>query len=291
VTLETESHPHTIRLAYREPLDAELLFGFFRNRLVAGVEEFAGGCYRRSVRLTHGPGVLELEPGDGYVVARFRLDDERDLDEATARSRMLLDLDADPDAVNAVLGQDELLGALVERRPGLRVPRTIDPHELAVRAVLGQQISVTGAATLAGRLVTAYGEQLTRAVGSVTHLFPGAAALAGAADEDLPMPASRQRSLRALTDALATGAVALDPGGDRADARRRLLALPGIGPWTADYIAIRALNDSDVFLATDLAIRHALTKLGQDPSPKAASALAERWRPYRSYAFQHLLVR
>lgn len=234
--------------------------------------------------------MVELEPAASRLTARFWLDDDRDRQEAVARVRTLLDLDADLAAVAGVLGADPLLGPLVRARPGLRVPRTVDPNELAVRAVLGQQVSVAGAATLAGRLVAAYGERLADPVGAVTHLFPSAGALAAAEDRELAMPGARRRSLRALTGALADETIVLDPGGDLTQTRGRLLALPGIGPWTADYIAMRALNDSDAFLAGDLALQHALRALGQDSSPKAATKLAERWQPYRAYAFQHLLA-
>jgi AraC family transcriptional regulator, regulatory protein of adaptative response / DNA-3-methyladenine glycosylase II len=234
--------------------------------------------------------VLEVDPGVGHFVARYWLEDPRDLDEAARRSRTLLDLDADPGAVLATLGRDPLLGALVRAAPGLRVPRHVDPDELAVRAVLGQQVSVTGAATVAGRLVAEHGEPLSIPRGGVTHLFPAPAALAEADAVQLPTPRSRARALKALTAALARGELVLDPAADREEARRRLLALPGIGPWTADYIAMRGLGDSDAFLASDLGVRRALERLGEDGRPGAAARLAERWRPYRAYAFQHLLA-
>ncbi|HYM54366.1 MAG TPA: AlkA N-terminal domain-containing protein [Solirubrobacteraceae bacterium] len=277
-----------LRLPYRAPLDARGLLEFLALRVVPGVEEALDGAFRRSLRLPHGGGVVELRPLDGHVRASYWLEDLRDLAAAMQRSRALLDLDSDPHAVVQALGRDPLLGPLVRAAPGRRVPGHVDGHELAVRAVLGQQVSLTGAATLAGRLVSDHGEALRRPIGAVTHLFPSAAALAGADPDGLAMPSARRRALLGLAAALAAGEPTLDAGADREQARQRLLALPGIGPWTADYIAMRALRDPDAFLPGDLGVRHALERLGQDGRPAAAERLAERWRPYRAYAVQHL---
>jgi AraC family transcriptional regulator of adaptative response / DNA-3-methyladenine glycosylase II len=177
---------------------------------------------------------------------------------------------------------------LVRAAPGWRVAGVVDPDELAVRAVLGQQVSLAGAATLAGRLVADCGEPLKRPVGAVTHLFPTAAQIAELAPERLAMPASRRRAILGLAAALAAGDVVLDPRGDRSAIRAALLALPGIGPWTVEYIAMRALRDPDAFMPTDLGVRHALKRLGIDDNPRAATALAEQWRPFRAYAMQYL---
>jgi AraC family transcriptional regulator of adaptative response / DNA-3-methyladenine glycosylase II len=277
-----------LRLPYRAPLDGEGLLAFLARRAVAGVEEALEGAYRRSLRLPHGGGVVELRPLEGHVEARYWLDDLRDLAAAMQRSRALLDLDSDPHAVLQALGGEELLGPLVRAAPGRRVPGHVDGHELAVRAVLGQQVSVAGARRLAARLACDYGEPLKRPIGAVTHLFPSAQALAEADPERLAMPGARRRALLGLAAALAAGEPSLDAGADRERARGRLLALPGIGPWTADYIAMRALRDPDAFLPSDLGVRHALEQLGQDGRPTAAERLAERWRPYRAYAVQHL---
>ncbi len=277
-----------LRLPYRAPFEGAALIGFLARRAIPGVEEAIGGCYRRSVRLPRGPAVVELAPGDGHVVARLWLADLRDLGTAIYRSRALMDLDSDPHAVARTLGRDELLGALVRRAPGRRVPGPMDPDELAIRAVLGQQVSLAGAATLAGRLVAGYGEPLERPLGAVTHVFPSAAAIAAVDPARLAMPAGRRRALLSLAAALASGELVLDAGADRDEARRRLLALPGIGPWTADYIAVRALRDADAFLASDLGVRHALEGLGCDGRPPSAERLAEGWRPYRAYALQYL---
>ena len=277
-----------LRLPYRAPFDAEGLIAFLGLRAVGGVEHVVDGAYRRSLRLPYGTAVVELRPADGYVEARFWLEDLRDLAAAVQRCRALMDLDSDPQAVVEALRGDAVLGPLVATAPGRRVPGHVDGHELAVRAVLGQQVSLAGAATLTARLVAAYGQPLERPLGEVTHVFPDAAALADADPERLAMPATRRRALLGLSAALARGELALDGGVDREEARQGLLALPGVGPWTASYIAMRALRDPDAFLSTDLGVRHALQRLGRGVRVAEVEHLAERWRPYRAYAVQHL---
>ena len=277
-----------LRLPYRPPIDASGLIAFLGRRAVAGVEEVRDGRYRRSLRTARGESVVELRPGPGFVHATISCGDERDLAEAVRHCRALLDLDLDPDPIIATLGADPLLGRLVRAAPGRRVPGAADGDELALRAVLGQQISVSAATTLAARLVVGYGERLTNPVGTVTHLCPTAAALASADPRALSMPSARARALIGLARALASGQVELGGGTDRAETERALLALPGIGPWTASYVAMRALRDPDAFLAGDLGVRRGLEALGHDGRPAAAAALAERWRPYRAYAVQHL---
>ena len=283
-----ESGVVSLRLPYRAPLDATGLIEFLGRRAVAGVEEVHAGAYRRSLRLPHGAGTMELRPAEGHVQARYRLDDLRDLAAAIQRSRALLDLDSDPQAVTDILGGDRILGQAVRREPGRRVPGQVDGGELAVRAVLGQQVSLAGAATLAGRLVAGYGEPLDRSLGGVTHLFPCSETIAEADPERLAMPRARRGALLGLARAVAGGELVLDAGADREDTRQRLLALPGIGPWTAAYVGMRALRDPDAFLPTDLGVRHGLERLGQDGSPAAAARIAESWKPYRAYAVQHL---
>jgi AraC family transcriptional regulator, regulatory protein of adaptative response / DNA-3-methyladenine glycosylase II len=277
-------------LAHRRPFAAGPLLGFLAARVVPGVEEVTAGTYRRSVRLPHAAGVLALapRPDDGHVVARLRLGDRRDLVAAERRCRRLFDLDADPEAVAEVLGADPLLAPLLRRRPGLRVPGHVDGFELAVRAVLGQQVTVKGARTLAERLVRKLGGRLAAADGTLTHLFPGAEAVAADDLSGIGLTGSRIRALRALAEAVAGGVVALEPGADPAATRRALLALPGIGPWTAEYVALRALGDPDAFPLTDLGLRQALRSLGAPDGAKALAARAERWRPWRSYAALHL---
>ncbi|MBF6621306.1 MAG: DNA-3-methyladenine glycosylase 2 family protein [Patulibacter sp.] len=279
-----------LRLPYRAPWDATAMIGYLAARAVMGIEAVDGGEYRRSLRLPHGAGVVTLWPADGHVAAELRLADLRDLPAAVQRVRALLDLDADPQAIVDALGGDPVIGPLVRAAPGLRVPGHVDAHEQAIRAVLGQQVSIRGAATLAARLTVAYGEPLVEPVGDgrVTHLFPSAAALAEADPATLGMPRSRAAAVVGLASALASGELRLDIGVERLDTRARLLALPGIGPWTAGYVQLRALRDPDVFLASDLVVRRALERLGRDARPAAAERLAGRWRPYRSYATQHL---
>jgi AraC family transcriptional regulator of adaptative response / DNA-3-methyladenine glycosylase II len=168
------------------------------------------------------------------------------------------------------------------------VPGHVDGFEVAVRAVVGQQISVSGARTILGRLTTTYGEELDQAEGVLTHVFATAEALAEADPERLPMPRARGRALSGLAAAVANGDVVLDRSADRNETREALLALPGIGPWTADYIALRALGDPDVFMSTDLGVRHGLEKLGFAGTPRQTIQRAEAWRPWRSYALMHV---
>ena len=236
--------------------------------------------YRRSVPLPHGPGVVELDlAGKGRVRCELHHADERDAPVAYRLCRDLLDLDADPEVVRRALAGDPLLRPLLDAAPGRRVPGCVDGAEIAVRAVLGQQVSVPAARTIAGRLTAAHGRRLPVPVGGVTHLFPTSAALAELDPESLPMPRARGRALVTLTAALADG---LDPR-DRAG----LMALPGIGPWTADYVAMRC-GDRDVLLETDLGVRRALRALGSPDDPAWLLARAESWRPYRSYGLMHL---
>ena len=278
----------SLRLPHRAPLDAHGLLAFLGRRAVPGIEELLDGAYRRSLRLPHGSGTVELRPVDGHVQASYRLTDLRDLGAAMQRSRALLDLDSDPQSVAEALGGDPLLAGLVAHAPGRRVAGAVDGHELAVRALLGQQISLRGASTLAARLVADHGEKLERALGTVTHVFPTVERLLAVQEATLAMPAARRRGLLGLLSALARGELVIDSGADRAEARRRMLALPGVGPWTAEYVAMRALRDPDAFLPGDLGVRRALERLGRDGRPSSAGSLAENWRPYRAYAVQHL---
>jgi AraC family transcriptional regulator of adaptative response / DNA-3-methyladenine glycosylase II len=289
-------HPHAgapgtiaLRLPYRAPIELEALLAFFATRAIAGIEEgTAGGGYRRTLRLPHGAAIAALAPGDGCVQCSLRLTDVRDLAVAVARCRRLLDLDADPMAVAAVLGEDPPLAPLVGRRPGLRVPGCVDGAEIAVRAILGQQISVSAARTHAARIVERHGEPLVAPDGSLTRVFPSAAALAEAHDDVLAMPMRRRATLRAVCAALRDGHLELDAGADRERARRDLLAIPGIGPWTVEYVAMRALGDPDAFPASDLGVLHALRALGAEAGAREAERRSQAWRPFRSYAVLHL---
>ena len=273
----TASSPGTIelRLACRAPFDGESLIEFLRTRAVPGVEDVDGSTYRRSLTLDGGGASVELTPEEDAVRCNLRLDELTDLTAAVARCRRLLDLDADPAVVTAQLEGDRVLGPLVRRRPGVRVPGTVDGFELAVRAIVGQQVSVAGARTVLGRLATAFGE---------CGRFPTAAALAELDPAALPFPRGRGEALRAVARAMADGELDLDAGADLEVARERLLSIRGIGPWTASYIAMRALGDPDAWLPGDVGIRNALRRLGHDLDERGASRLAERWRPWRSYA-------
>jgi len=209
---------------------------------------------------------------------------------AVERCRRLLDADSDPLAVDDELAGDPTMAPLVRRRPGLRVPGSVDGDETAIRAVLGQQISLAGAISLSGKLVARYGG---RAPGEPAgdgpgRLFPSAEVLAAVDPAELPMPRARGRALVVLCAALAGGDIRLDRGADRVDVRARLLALPGIGPWTADYVALRALGDPDAFLPTDVGVRRALAGLGLPGDAASAQDLSRRWRPWRSYGLMHL---
>ena len=283
----------TVRLAVRTPFAGAPLLSFLAQRAVPGVEASGPGWYARTLALPHGSGIVRLEVPDAtepgqtaFVRATLTLEDLRDTAAATERARRLLDADCDPLAVADAFAGDPVMGPLVRRHPGLRVPGHVDGDELAVRAVLGQQISVARARALAGELTERFGRPVAHPTDGLTHLFPDASALAALSPEELPMPRARGRALITLAAALAEGSVALDRGPDRDDVRARLLEIPGIGPWTADYVALRALGHPDVFLASDLGTRHALAGLGRDPA--RAAELAERWRPWRSYAQMHL---
>src|SRR6476646_10634908 len=265
-----------LRLAYRAPIDGERMLGYLGARAIRGVEEVRAGRYRRTVMLPNGPGILSLAPATGYVDCELQLEDLRDLTAAVQRCRRLLDLDADPETVTGYLSEDPVLGPL------------------ALRAVLGQQVSVAAARRLGARLVAAYGKPLSRPDGPLTHVFPEAGTLAAADPAALPMPRSRALALTWLAGALASGELVLDPGAERDRAEAVLLALPGIGPWTASYIRMRALSDPDAFLPSDVGVLDALARLGAVPAgtgpaargraARAAAALAANWRPWRSYA-------
>ncbi|HEY1274854.1 MAG TPA: AlkA N-terminal domain-containing protein [Thermoleophilaceae bacterium] len=277
-----------LRLAFRPPLDGESLIGFLAARAVPGVESVEATTYRRSLSLEHGGGVAEMTPEARGVRCELRLDDLRDITAAVARCRRLFDLDADPVSIAAQLEGDPLLGELVARHPGLRVPGAVDGFEIAVRAVVGQQISVPAARTVLGRLVARYGEPLAEPVGGVTHRFPTAKALAEADPRELPFPRARGEALGALARLVAAGDLRLDAGAEAASAAAALRAVKGVGPWTASYVAMRALGDPDAFLAADVGVRRALERLGATGDPAAAARLAERWRPWRSYSVVYL---
>ncbi|MFC8537813.1 AlkA N-terminal domain-containing protein [Streptomyces sp. NPDC057249] len=278
----------TLRLPYRAPLNPSNLFGHLAATAVPGVEEWRDGAYRRTLTLPHGHGIVALTPRPDHIACRLSLTDPRDLTLAISRCRWLLDLDADPVAVDEQLRTDPLLAPLVDAAPGRRVPRTVDGAEFAVRAVLGQQVSTAAARTHAARLVTAHGTPVDDPEGGLTHLFPDPGALAGLDPEQLALPRTRRRTLTTLVQALADGSLRLGPDSDWERARTELAALPGFGPWTVEVIAMRALGDPDAFLPTDLGIRRSAQHLGLPSTPAALTARAAGWRPWRAYAVQYL---
>ncbi|MDT0614872.1 AlkA N-terminal domain-containing protein [Streptomyces lancefieldiae] len=278
----------SLRLPFRAPLNPDNLFGHLAATAVPGVEEWRDGAYRRTLRLPYGHGIVALTPNPDHIACRLTLSDLRDLTVAISRCRRLLDLDADPTAIDDQLRADPLLAPLVDKAPGRRVPRTVDEAEFAVRAVLGQQVSTAAARTHAARLVTAHGDPVDDPEAGLTHLFPQATALAEVDPQTLAMPRTRRTTLTTLVSHLADGSLNLGVECDWAETRARLLALPGFGPWTADVVAMRALGDPDAFLPTDLGIRRAAAELGLPSTPAALTARAATWRPWRAYAVQYL---
>ncbi|MGW7544783.1 AlkA N-terminal domain-containing protein [Streptomyces sp. NPDC054770] len=277
-----------LRLPFRAPLNPDNLFGHLAATAVPGVEEWRDGAYRRTLRLPYGHGIAALAPKPDHIACRLTLSDLRDLPVAISRCRRMLDLDADPVAVDDQLRTDPFLAPLVDKAPGRRVPRTVDEAEFAVRAVLGQQVSTAAARTHAARLVTAHGTPVDDPEGGLTHLFPSPEALAEVPPDSLAMPRTRRTTFTTLVGQLADGTLHLGVESDWAQARAKLLALPGFGPWTVDVIAMRALGDPDAFLPTDLGIRRAAQELGLPGTPAALTARAAAWRPWRAYAVQYL---
>lgn len=285
--------PLTLRLPYRAPLDWSGLLAYFAGRALPGVEAVSEGAYRRTLRTPSGAlGWLEVrDAGDGRhldLALHGRLSNA--CLTVVERVRGLFDLDADPALIVAHLSRDPLLAARLRQRPGLRVPGAWDGFELALRAVLGQQISVMAARTLAGRLVRACGEALPDdlcaelAPHGLTHLAPTAPAVAAADLSGLGVTGARQVTLHVLAHAVASDALTLTPSADSAATLASLRALPGIGPWTASYIALRALRDPDAWPAEDLGLRRACAHDGALPSVATLRQRAEAWRPWRGYA-------
>jgi AraC family transcriptional regulator of adaptative response / DNA-3-methyladenine glycosylase II len=264
----------TLRLAVRTPYAVEPLLQWLALHLVEGIEEVDGSTYRR---VLPSGSIAALTVGADAITLTTSVDDVRSLPDTVARCRRLFDADADPVAVDTTLGDDPLLAPLVAARPGLRVPGSVDGFELLARTILAQQVSLRAAHTFAQRIVTAYGKPLDAPSGSLTARFPTSDVLADASYEGVGLTATRRRSLRAAAAAHASGELVLDPSADREAARRVMLELPGVGPWTAEYVAMRALGDPDAFPATDLVLRRRLGN--SDP---------DRWRPWRSYAAMHL---
>ncbi len=278
--------PLEIRLRVREPYDARRLLQFLSERAIDGVERVEPGVLTRTLRLPSGPALAMYTATEGkrgtLLTARFVLQDAGDLPAAIARSRRLFDADADPVAVEAALSADARLSSLVATAPGLRVPGAVDPFEMIVRAVVGQQISVAGARTALGRIVARHGEEVVLGDES-WRVFPQPEVLADVDPQQGLMPAARWRTIGAVATAILGGELEIHAGADRAAARRALLAIPGIGPWTADYVMMRAYGDPDAIPVGDLVLRRA-TGLDADALDRASRA----WSPWRAYAAMHL---
>ena len=275
-----------LTLAYRPPYDLEALLSFLAARAIPGVEVVSAGTYARTFELRGAIGHLEVTraPQGNLLHAVIRTPRVTGIAPALARVRHLFDLDAEPQAIAAHLSSDPVLGPRVRARPGLRVPGAWDGFELGVRAILGQQITVRAATDLAGRLVRAFGAPLEAPLGPLTHLFPTPARLVDADVAALGMPRARAAAVRALAAAAVADPHLFDP--HRAHAR--LVQLPGIGDWTAQYVAMRAARDADAFPASDVGLQRALQSAAGRPSARALLARAEAWRPWRAYAALHL---
>ena len=282
-----------LRLAVRPPFAADRLLSFLSARAVPGIEDVSGRTYRRSVRTADGVGrrlELTVDPsGPSMLLSVPGADvagrEPPGLVEAAVR---LFDLDADPPAIDASLSADPALAPLVSAAPGTRLPGAVDGFELAVRAIVGQQVSVAGARATLGRIVARLGTPLAGA-GPLTHLFPTPGALASR--EDLPMPVARAAAIRELARRVDAGELDLSAGADLRAARAGLGAIPGVGPWTVGYVAMRALRDADAFPTGDLGVRHGFAALGLADDARSIAARAERWRPWRAYAVMHLWQR
>lgn len=280
----------TLRLRYRPPYDWPPMLDFLRRHAIPGVEHVTANCYSRAIRLDGAQGTVSVRPAAGNALcATIRFPKLSALSSIIARLRCVFDLAADPLAIAAHLARDPELAPLVAARPGLRVPGAWDGFELAIRAVLGQQITVAGAGRLAGRLVAAYGEPLSEREGDLTHTFPRPETLAAADLAPLGMPRSRAATLRAIAAATGADADLFSANCGLDEAIERLRAIPGVGEWTAQYIALRQLRQPDAFPASDIGLLRALAdEKGRRPAPGELFARAERWRPWRAYAAQHL---
>ncbi len=280
----------SLLLRYQPPYDWPAMLAFLSQRAIAGVEQVANGTYSRTICLDGVQGSLSVRPAEGNALrAKIRIAKLATLPSIIARLRRVFDLAADPLAIAAHLAEDPVLAPLVKQRPGLRVPGAWDGFELAMRAVLGQQITVSAAVSLAKRLVMKYGQPLATPELGLTHLFPLPKALAKADLTTLGMPKSRAVTLSAVAAAVLKSPDLLGANCDLDEAVRRLRAIPGVGEWTAQYIALRQLREPDAFPATDIGVLRALADAnGHRPTAQEVLLRAERWRPWRAYAAQHL---
>ena len=277
-----------LRLAFRPPYDFAHHLAFLAARAIPGVERVDASGYARTVALASGPAIVHVGATRGRNELSLRVQGApaTALLPLTTQARRVFDLTADPATIVVALHRDPLLGPLVRRRPGLRLPGAWDPFECAVRAVVGQQVSVAAGRTLVSRLVTRTGTSLARPMDGLTHLFPGAVDLAGADLSGLGLTSARRRTLTALARAVAEDR--LDLHGPADEVRAALVALPGIGEWTAEYVALRGLGEPDAFPAADLVLRRAAARGRRPLDPRALAARAEAWRPWRGYAVFHL---
>ena len=282
-----------LRLAYRPPLAADRLLAFLVARAISGVELVTGGVYARAMRTPAGPPIvigLAADPSAPFAALRVTgLDsDARSLAGVVQAARRLFDLDADPATVDLALADDPVMRGLVRAAPGMRVPGSTDGFELAVRAIVGQQVSVAGARTTLGRIAERFGEPVVTPVGSIVRLFPSAERLADAPRDGFGMPSARADAIVALAGAVASGELDLSGAAELAPTLEGLRAIPGVGEWTAAYVAMRALCDPDAFPASDLGVRHGFKALGLPDDLASIRLHAERWRPWRAYATMHL---
>jgi len=282
-----------VLLRYRPPYDWPAIASFLKARAIPGVEVVSSDRYARTIEIEGVHGVVAVEPASGNALRiAIRFSRLSALPTIIARLRRVFDLAADPQAINAQLAEDPLLAPLVAARPGLRVPGAWDGFELAVRAVLGQQITVAAAVRLAGKLVARHGLPLAGTgleMGGLTHVFPRPEHLASADLTVLGMPRMRAATLASLAAAVVEDPQVLGVGRSLTECVTQLRALPGIGEWTAQYIAMRELREPDAFPAGDIGLMRALTDAkGERPTARELLARAERWRPWRAYAAQHL---
>lgn len=279
-----------MRLAYQPPYDWAAMVGFLSARAIGGMETVEAGVYRRSISLGGQHGWISVAMGDGdWLDVEVGFPDPAALPEIERRLRTMFDLDAQPQLINPQLATDPLMAQLVAARPGLRVPGTWDGLELAIRAVLGQQITVVAAIRLAGKLVAQYGQPLATPHAGITHVFPSAEVLAAADLATLGMPKARGRTLSGVAQALLDDPRLFEPQASLKAGVARLVALPGIGDWTAQYIAMRQMREVDAFASGDIGLINALAALEGGPvSARQLLARAEAWRPLRAYAAQHL---
>jgi len=275
-------------LPARLPFDGHGVLAWLAARAVPGLEQVDASSYRRAIRVDGGPIVLSLSVADSGVHIAVPGGGDRAGRVPVRGVADLFDLEADPAVIGHVLGADGALAVSVGANPGLRAPGTVDPAETAIRTVLGQQVSVSAARKLNERLVAAYGDRISAPVGAVTHAFPTMETLAESDLAAVGMPGARRATVRALATAIARGTLRLEPVDDPATTFRRLIAIRGVGEWTAAYIALRALGHKDAFPAADAGIRRGARSLGLDVEAGALISRAESWRPWRAYAAHHL---